>query len=291
MAGAVKRLSPPDSKTEIARQLGLSRSALYYLPKLPAKDMALKAGIEKAMSDHKSYGHKRLAIHLGINKKRALRVMKLFNLKVKRKRKIPAKPKDRNQESAAIPNLISGLTVDAPNQVWVSDFTYLPFFGKFVYLATVEDIFTRKAVGWAISTRHSTGLVVLALLDAALNNPLPKIIHSDQGSEYRNVQYLNLLKSLNIQPSMSAKSSPWQNGYQESFYSGFKLELGHPEIYADLGELYEAIAQQIYYYNNLRIHTALKCPPAVFAERLKYQNNLCINQANSLRLFVEKMGT
>jgi len=71
---------------------------------------------------------------------------------------------------------------------------------------------------------------------------------------------------------MSAKASPWQNGYQESFYSGFKLELGHPEIYSDLGELYEAIAAQIY-YNHQRIHSALKCPPAVFAQRLNCQNN------------------
>ena len=67
---------------------------------------------------------------------------------------------------------------------------------------------------------------------------------------------------------MSQKASPWQNGYKESFYSGFKLELGHPECYLTLGELIEAIAQQIHYYNNLRIHTALKCPPAVFAQRV-----------------------
>lgn len=291
MAATVKRLAPPDSKTEIAKQLGVSRSALYYQPKLPAKDLALKAEIEKVMQAHKAYGHKRIAPELGVNKKRVRRVMKLFNLKVKRKRKKPFKPKDRGQEPAAIPNLILGLIVDSQNQVWASDFTYLPFFGKFVYLATVEDIFTRQVVGWAVSMRHNTGLVALALLDAAIANPLPKIIHSDQGSEYRNIEYLNLLHSLNIKPSMSAKASPWQNGYQESFYSGFKLELGHPEIYSDLGELYEAIAQQIYYYNNLRIHTALKCPPAVFAERLNCQNNLHIKQANPMRLFVKKMGT
>ena len=126
-------------------------------------------------------------------------------------------------------------------------------------------------VGWAVSTKHNADLTTLALLDAIAFNPAPEISHSDQGSEYRDKQYLNLLKSLNIKPSMSAKSSPWQNGYQESFYSGFKLELGHPEIYPTLGELYEAIAAQIYYYNNRRIHSALKCPPAVFAQRLNCQ--------------------
>lgn len=66
---------------------------------------------------------------------------------------------------------------------------------------------------------------------------------------------------------MSKKASPWENGHQESFYSEFKLELGHPECYPSLGELTEAVARQIHYYDNFRIHTALKCPPAVFAQR------------------------
>lgn len=283
MAAAIKELAPPASKTELAKQLGVSRSTLYYQPKLLVKDLALKVEIEKVMAAHKAYGHKRIAIALNVNKKRILRVMKLFNLKVKRRRKKPFKPKDSGQEPMAIPNLILGLTVDSPNQVWVSDFTYLPFFSRFVYLATVEDIFTRQVVGWAISTRHNTGLVALALLDAVISRGLPKIIHSDQGSEYRHKEYLNLIISLEILPSMSAKASPWQNGYQESFYSGFKLELGHPEIYTDLGELAEAIAQQIYYYNHQRIHTALKCPPAVFAQRLSYQNVKLIKQENPVR--------
>ena len=71
---------------------------------------------------------------------------------------------------------------------------------------------------------------------------------------------------------MSAKASPWQNGTQESFYSQFKLELGHPEIYPTVGELIEGIASQIYYYDHKRIHTALKCPPAVFAERFRLRD-------------------
>ena len=286
MAAAINQLAPPDSKTELAKQLGVSRSALYYRLKLPVKDLALKAEIEQVMSDHKAYGHKRIADHLNINKKRVLRVMKLFGLKVKRKRKKPIKPKDSGQAPMAIPNLILGLAISAPHQVWVKDFTYLPYFGKFVYLATVEDIFTRQVVGWAVSTRHNADLTALALLDAITFNPSPKISHSDQGSEYRDKRYLNLLKSLNIRPSMSAKSSPWQNGYQESFYSGFKLELGYPEIYPSLGELYEAIAAQIYYYNNRRIHSALKCPPTVFAQRLNCQNSQLINQGNPMRLSV-----
>jgi transposase InsO family protein len=148
----------------------------------------------------------------------------------------------------AIPNLVKGIIIDAPNQVWVSDFTYLPHYGRFVYLATLEDVFTRQVVGWEVSTRHNADLVSQTLLNALKHYPAPQICHSDQGSEYRSQKYLNLLKSLNIKPSMSEKASPWHNGHKESFYSGFKLELGHPECYPTLGELIEAIARQIHYY-------------------------------------------
>lgn len=266
---AVKRLAPPRSKTELARQLGISRQSLYYQPRLPGKDLGLKAEIVKVLAVHKAYGHKRVALALQINKKRALRVMKLFNLKPQRKRKKPNKPKDVGQAPMAIPNLVQGITIDAPHQVWVSDFTYLPYFGHFVYLATIEDVFTRQVLGWVVAKRHTVELVAGALLNALAHYQPPAVSHSDQGNEYRSQDYLNLLKSLDILPSMSAKASPWENGYKESFYSGFKLELGHPECYPVLGELIEAIAQQIHYYNYHRIHTALKCPPAVFAQRLQ----------------------
>ena len=268
---AVNSVSPPKSKKELARQLGISRQSLYYRPKLPEKDLKLKAEIEKVMTDHKAYGHKRVAMALEINKKRALRVMKLFNLRPQRRRKKPIKPEDLNQAPMAIPNLILGTTIDAPHQAWVSDFTFLPYDGRFVYLATLEDIFTRQVVGWEVSIRHNVDMIAQALLNALTSYSAPRVAHSDQGSEYRSQNYLNLLKSLDIKPSMSRKASPWQNGHQESFFSGFKLELGHPECYPTIGELVEAIAQQIHYYNHQRIHTALKCPPAVFAQRIALQ--------------------
>lgn len=294
VAMAINKSAPNKSKKELAKELGVSRQSLYYKPKLPEKDLKLKIEIEKVMSDNKAYGHKRIAIHLNINKKRTLRVMKLFKLQPKRSRKKPDKPKDLNQAPIAIPNLIMGTIIEAPDKVWVSDFTYLPYYGKFVYLATLEDIFTRQIVGWEISTKHNADLISQALLNALAYCPIPKICHSDQGSEYRSQDYQNLLKNFRISASMSDKASPWQNGHKESFYSEFKLELGHPECYPSLGELIEAIARQIHYYNNGRIHIALKCPPNVFAAKFYLQNqnqrSLIINQPilskNSARLCV-----
>lgn len=290
---AVNNLAPHQSKKELAQQLGVSRQSLYYQPRLPTKDLMLKAKIEQVLSVHKAYGHRRVAMDLKVNKKRARRVMRIFNLKPQRKRKKPSKPQDSGQAPMTIPNLVQGIIIDAQHQVWVSDFTFLPYFGRFIYLATIEDVFTRRVIGWEASGRHNTELVARALLNALTHYPASQIIHSDQGSEYRSQDYLNLLKSLGIKPSMSEKASPWQNGYKESFYSGFKLELGHPECYGTIGELIEAIARQIHYYNYQRIHTALKCPPAVFAQRCQTArqdqviignlNNLSVNKATAVR--------
>lgn len=108
-----------------------------------------------------------------------------------------------------------------------------------------------------------------ALQDALSRHIAPKFLHSDQGSEYRSYAYFDLLKAHGIQASFSKKSSPWQNGYQESFYSEFKKDLGDVSRFETLSEFMEGLYLQVYYYNNLRIHTALKMPPVQFRQRLR----------------------
>lgn len=278
MGKLVNELSPQQTKTGLAKELGVARSGLYYTPTLPAKDLQLKSDIEAVLAEHKAYGHRRIALALGVNRKRVRRVMRLFGIKPKRSRKHPLKPKDEGHDAMRIQNHLLGLAIDRPNQVWVSDFTYLPYQGKFMYLATVVDAFTRQTMGWSIGSKHNADLVMAALNDALKKHGVPEIFHSDQGSEYRSDDFQNLLASHGIRISMSAKGSPWQNGRQESFYSQFKLELGHPDSFATDGELIAGIAKQIHYYDYRRIHTALKCPPAVFAERFEMSGSTHIKR-------------
>lgn len=149
---------------DLAKEFGVSRQSLYYTPKLPTKDMALKKDIERVMMEHATY---------------------------------------RGYGDHSV---------------------------------------TRRAV--QTSKTH--------------------IFHSDQGSEYRSNLFLQTLQLENISPSMSAKASLWQNGYKESFYLQFKLELGHPDGYPTMGELIEVIALQIYYYNTLtHPHRAYMCAKCV----------------------------
>lgn len=222
-----------------------------------------------AMKEDPAYGKDRLAIKLKVNHKKVSRVMNKFNLKPARRRKKPRKKLDEKQLATKYPNLIKDVIPSSANLIWVSDFTYINFQNKFVYLATVMDIFTRQIIGWEIRTRHTTNLVKSALEDALQRTQSkPQIFHSDQGSEYRSEIITDILESKSIKISMSNKSSPWQNACQESFYAGFKLDLGDPDRFESLGELIAEIHQTINYYNKRRIHTALKMSPDQFS-RLK----------------------
>jgi transposase InsO family protein len=257
------------TKQELASKLGLARSSLYYKPKLPAKDWRLKQQIEQVLHDHPSYGHKRIAPHLGVNKKRILRVMKNFGLKPYRRRgKKLRKNKDLGKAVAPFKNLLQQIPFpDITGVIWVSDFTHIPFKGRWIYLSTIMDLYSREVVGWAVFTSHSVQLTILALIDALEKHQPAKVLHSDQGSEYKSRIYVNLAKGAGIRISMSHKASPWENGYQESFYSQLKVDLGDTNRYTSLGELTAAMYRHIHYYNHDRIHTALKMPPKAFAAR------------------------
>jgi len=252
------------NRTMLAESVTISRRSLYYVPRQPAKDWHTKQLIETALRDHPSYGHKRLAIHLGINKKRVLRVMHKFGIKPYRRtaKKVYKKPTD-----SVFPNLLMIEEPKGIGDIYASDFTYLKFKGKWVYTATVIDVFSREIVGVSVLTTHGTQLILNALASAVLHRPPPRIIHSDQGSEYTSQDYTALVQSLGIQQSMSAPGCPWENGYQESFYKGFKLDLGDPNRYDTLGELVADIYQTINYYNHRRLHSALKLSPRQFAEK------------------------
>jgi len=253
-------------KKELARSLGISESPLYYQSKQTKKDWKTKVMIEEVLREFPSYGHKRLALHLHINKKRVLRVMKIYGIKPYRRR--GKKPYKKSTATTVIyPNLLMTQEPAHPHHIWAADFTYLPFKKGFVYLATVVDLFTREIVGFSLMQRHTKELVTNALLAALQHHPRPAILHSDNGREYDAKDFRVLLSTLGIQISRSKKGCPWENGYQESYYSQFKVDLGDPNRFEGLGELTAAIYHTIYQYNHCRIHTALRMAPHAFARR------------------------
>jgi len=259
---------PKENKSRLAKKLGVSRGMLYYRHKRGVVDEKIKDKILEVLKTHKAYGHKRIAMELKLNKKRILRVMKKYGIKPYRRRKTPRKSLDEGKQPTVFLNQIENSCPIKPNVVWVGDFTWIYFNGVFYYLATVMDLFTREIIGWSFSNHHTAQLVIEAFVDAVKKTGTTAVyFHCDQGSEYDSNEYVQMMATYKIILSMSRKSHPWENGHQESFYSNFKLELSDPERFNDLGELVEAIAQTIYYYNHDRIHTTLKMSPVQFKEK------------------------
>lgn len=251
------------SKSKRAQELGIARSSLYYRHRQDAKDWIIKTKIEETLHDHPSYGHKRLARHLKLNKKRILRVMKKYGIKPYRRHgKKYRKPKEN---ACVFSNLLRTNLPSYPNHIWASDFTHLSWKGKTIYLATILDIFTREIAGFSVMMNHGVSLVMNALLMAVMIHGRAEILHSDQGSEYTSKTYVDLAVALGINLSMSRKASPWENGYQESWYDKCKIDLGDLNRFETLGEVAAAIYQHVHYYNTERIHTKLKMAPRQYA--------------------------
>jgi len=241
----------------------------------------LKQEILEARAKHPNYGTDRLCIYLKRSRSVVARIIKKYNLQLRKKRKKPFKPEDQGFEESKIPNLTKDLSVIAPNVVWATDFTYLKFRGKDVYLATYIDLFTREIIAWNLSDTHDTDFVLETFRKAVKKaGTVPSICHSDQGSEYRSRAYQEVLASHNIKISMSPKSSPWRNGFQESYYRGFKEDLGQIKDFEYFGELYEAVAHAINYYNEHRIHSALKMAPKQFSRDFFEKKSLESNTDN-----------
>jgi len=269
------------TKSLLSKLFGLTRKSLYLKSEKEIQDELLKNQILDCLLVNPSYGHRRLALALStpefpIGKKRVRRVMRLYGIKPYKRMARWTKKKDKGKPDSGYPNLIKGSCPVRPKIIYVGDFTRLSWNGKIIYLATFMDLFTREIVGWSISTRHTYDLIQNAFKEALTYFGRPQIIHTDQGSEYTSKEYAKLMTNLDIKISMSKKGSPWENGYQESWYDNFKTDLGLEfERFEGVGEFTEAIHKTINYYNNQRIHLSLKTSPTKFKQNfvLKHLRN------------------
>jgi transposase InsO family protein len=263
-------MSKCTNKSALAKELGVSRSSLYYRPKLEEKDEELRVQIESVMRANPGYGHRRVADALKINRKRALRVMRKFNLKPARRCRTPRKPDDLNKVESSHIDITKIISCISPDIIWTGDFTYISYKGQFIFLAVVQDRWTAEILGARVMKRHTSELVVDPFKDALSKyKTRPEYFHSDQGSEYESKDFKSLLVAYKIKISNSPKSSPWRNGSQESFFGRFKIEFGDFDRFDTLEELMVGIYQYIFYYNQERIHTRFRCSPRSF--RQKYQ--------------------
>jgi len=170
-------------------------------------------------------------------------------------------------------NLIQDLKVEKPNQVWVSDITYLHVQDGFAYLALITDVRSRKIVGWSLSGRLDTTNCLQAL-KMALKVLRPgdcPIHHSDRGVQYASHEYADALKKAGIQQSMTEERHCYENAKAERVNGILKQEFSLDVTFTSFHQCLAAVAQSIELYNTFRPHTALNglTPAEVFGTLLQ----------------------
>ncbi len=150
-------------------------------------------------------------------------------------------------------------SAERPNQKWVTDITYVWVQNRWLYLATVMDLYSRKIIGWSLDTNMTDQLITRSMqmaIDARGVTP-GLIVHSDRGTQYRSNDYVGFLERHGIKRSMSRKGNCWDNAVMESFYARLKVELIYAKNYRSIDEARSGIFSYIeIFYNRKRRHSA-----------------------------------
>lgn len=255
----------------MGRVLQVSVSGYYAWRKRPPSARAqtnavLVEGIRRVhAASRQTYGSPRIHAALrqqGIicNHKRVERLMRFHDIRGRDRRKgHPVTTQSRHAYPVAANILQRDFTADTPNRKWLGDISYIDTAEGFLYLASLEDVFSRKIVGWAMDEQMETRLVEQALRMALVRRQPGEglLHHSDQGSQYASDAYRALLEAQHITVSMSATGNCYDNAMKESFFATLKTECAS-RPFASRAQARTAIFEYIeVFYNRQRLHSAL----------------------------------
>jgi len=240
--------------------LDFPRSSFYYRSQ-GRDESALQRALLHLAEEWPTYGYRRLTAQLRregweVNTKRVRRLMHRLGLQrpqAKRKRRTT----NSDHAFPRYPNLVQGLLITHPDQVWVADITYVHLRQEDVYLAVLMDVCTRSIRGWHLG-RSLDAELTLTALQRALQTHVPEIHHSDQGVQYASTAYTVLLQQVGTQISMAAVGEPTQNGYAERLVRTIREEAIDLSEYRDYHDAYEQLGRFLDdVYMHKRIHSAL----------------------------------
>jgi transposase InsO family protein len=259
---------------------GISR-ATYYRDSIRdsrqlQSDLELRGVIEDIHVELPGYGYRRVREHLlregkTVNSKRIRRIMKKYSLFSCIKKLM--KPRGTHTAVKLVyPNLVRGLKLTGPNQLWATDITYIRLVSEYIYLSAIIDVYTRVIVGWAVS-RDLSHKFCLTALDIAVRRYKPPngiIHHSDRGVQYCCEDYVEYLIKNKFQISMSRLATPEDNAFIESFFKTLKKEEIYFKDYKVLNDVKENLPNFIdEVYNTKRLHSSLGYkPPAEFEKEV-----------------------
>jgi transposase InsO family protein len=271
----------------LCEMLGASRSGYYRWKKEPVtkrqrEDAILAARIAVHHRQSRgSYGSPRIVEDLreeglGTSRRRCARIMKQLGLRGKKKHRRKPRTTDSRHDKPVAPNRLGEIkTASAPDQIWVTDITYLETGEGWLYLSVILDLWSRRVVGWACAATMTSALVMAALQDALKRRgPKPGLLHhSDRGSQYVDHEYVAALNHAGIARSMSRAGNCYDNAAMESFWSNFKteteLDINPPATRADARlAIFDHLET---FYNPKRRHSSLGYLSPVAFE-LKYSN-------------------
>lgn len=192
---------------------------------------------------------------------RIARLMRQAHLVGRQKARYRPRTTDSRHDQPIAPNhLAQASAPSAPNQVWVADITYIATAEGWLYLAAILDLFSRRVVGWAVSQRLDTTLVLAAWQRACQHRAPPPglLCHSDRGVQYASTAYRHALAQWRVRPSMSGKGCCYDNAAMESFWSTLKLELIYRRSFQTRQDAQTALFDYLeIFYNRQRLHSAL----------------------------------
>jgi transposase InsO family protein len=245
---------------KLYKTIGVSKQAVYQYAKrqhiFDNKLSNLMTEAEELRDEHPGCGVEKMYDTLKpdfIGRDRFVDTMMDLGFRVKRRRNYK-----RTTISSKIyyPNLIKGMEVNRPSQIWQSDITYIPVGGKHYYAVFIIDVYTKKIVGYQVSDHMRATANVKALQMALNKHPPPKIHHSDRGSQYIYKDYINLLNKQGSQISMALSAQ--DNAYAERINRTIKEEyIDHwkPKTFSELKRF---VKRAVIQYNNIRPHNNLK---------------------------------
>jgi len=246
--------------------LGVPRSSYYYQagPE-SAANLRLLRRLDELYLDRPFFGSRRMAVTLGVNRKRMQRLMRIMGIEALYPKPNLSRPAPGHE---VYPYLLRGVTIERPNHVWSTDITYVPMQGGFLYLVAVMDWFSRFVLSWELSNTMESNFC-LAALEAAFRYGQPEIWNSDQGAQFTAADFLAPLKQRGVRISMDGRGRALDNVFIERLWRSLKYELIYPGDFANGADLFQALDRYFHFYNHQRPHQALnyRTPADLFPRR------------------------